>query len=75
MNFSIYLKDELVTKLEAIAKREKVSRNNLINQAVENFIKEHEASYWGEEILNWQGCPEFELPKNDDLIPPSEEIF
>ncbi|MDJ0679923.1 MAG: ribbon-helix-helix protein, CopG family [Xenococcaceae cyanobacterium MO_167.B52] len=75
MNFSIYLKDELVIQLEAIAKREKVSRNNLINQAVEHFIKEHEASHWGEEILNWEGCPEFELPKNDELIPPSEEIF
>ncbi|MDJ0743650.1 MAG: ribbon-helix-helix protein, CopG family [Xenococcaceae cyanobacterium MO_167.B27] len=75
MNFSIYLKDELVSKLEAIAKREKVSRNNLINQAVEHFIKEHEVSHWSEEILNWKGCPEFELSKNDALIPPSEEIF
>ncbi len=75
MNFSVYLKDELAHKLEAIAKREKVSRNNLINEAVERLIKEHEASDWGEEILNWQGCPEFELPDNEDLIAPSEEIF
>ena len=55
MNFSVYLKDELAAKLEAIAKREKVSRNNLINEAVESLIQEHEASYWGEEILSWQG--------------------
>ena len=75
MNFSVYIKDELVAKLEAIAKREKVSRNNLITEAVERFIKEHEASYWGKEILNWKGYAEFELANNDDLIAPSEEIF
>ena len=75
MNFSVYLKDELVAKLEAIAEREKVSRNNLIKEAVERLVKEHEASDWGEEILNWQGCAEFELASNEDLISPSEEIF
>ena len=75
MNFSVYLKDELVARLEAIAEREKVSRNNLITEALERFIKEHEASYWGEEVLNWKGCPEFELPNDQDLIAPSEEVF
>lgn len=75
MNFSVYIKDELARKLTAIAKREKVSRNNLINEAVERLVEEHEASDWGEEILNWQGCPEFELAENDDLLAPPEEIF
>lgn len=75
MNFSVYLKDELVAKLEAIAEREKVSRNNLITEAIERLIEQHETSYWGEEILNWKGCTEFELPETDDLIKPSEEIF
>ena len=75
MNFSVYLKDELAAKLEAIAKRENVSRNNLIKEAVERLVCDHEASCWNEEILNWQGCSEFELPNKEDLIAPSEEIF
>lgn len=75
MNFSVYLRDELVAKLQAIAEREQVSRNNLITEAVERLIEEHEASYWGEKILNWKGCAEFELANNDDLIAPSEDIF
>ena len=75
MNFSIYLKDELAQKLQRIAEREQASRNNLITEAIEHLIAEREASTWGEEVLNWQGCPEFELDNNDDLIPPKEGIF
>ena len=75
MNFSIYLKDELASRLSAIAKKEQVSRNNLIVEAIERLLKERESSFWGEEVMNWRGCPEFELPARDDLLPPKEEIF
>ena len=75
MNFSIYLKDELASRLNAIAEKEQVSRNNLIVEAVERLIQERESSSWGEEVMSWQGCPEFELPTRDDLLPPKEEIF
>lgn len=75
MNFSIYLKDDLAQKLQIIAEREQVSRNNLIKEAIEGLVNEREASNWGEEILNWQGCPDFEQSDNDDLIPPTESII
>lgn len=75
MNFSIYLNDDLGKKLQAIAEREQVSRNNLINEAIARLVEEREASTWGEEVLNWSGCPEFEIGSRDDLSTPKEEIF
>ena len=75
MNFSIYLNDELGKKLQEIAEREHISRNNLINEAIARLIEEREASTWGKEVLNWSGCPEFEIGSRDDLIAPKEEIF
>ena len=71
MNFIICLKNKLVAKLQAIAKREKVSRNNSIGRSIEG----RESSSWGEEVLAWKGCPEFELPLREDLRQPSEEIL
>ena len=75
MNFSIYLNDELGKKLQEIAEREHISRNNLINEAIARLIEEREASSWSEEVSNWSGCPEFEIGSRDDLIAPKEEIF
>ncbi len=75
MNFSVYLKDELAYRLQALAEKEQVSRNHLIAEAIERLVKERESSSWGEEVMSWQGCPEFELPARDDLLAPKEEIF
>ena len=75
INFSIYINDELGKKLQEIAEREHISRNNLINEAIARLIEEREASTWGKEVLNWSGCPEFEIGSRDDLIAPKEEIF
>jgi predicted transcriptional regulator len=75
MNFSIYINDELGKKLQAIAEREHISRNNLINEAIARLIEEREANTWSEEVLNWSGCPEFELGSRDGLTAPKEEIF
>lgn len=75
MNFSIYIKDELGKRLQRIAEQEDVSRNNLISEAIESYLNEREAGDWGEEVLAWQGCNEFELSNNDDLISPRESIL
>lgn len=75
MNFSVYLNDELAKKLQAIAEKEQVSRNNLITEAIERLVAEREFSTWGDEILNWKGCPEFEIGNDNDLIAPREEIL
>jgi predicted transcriptional regulator len=64
MNFSVYLDDELEKKLNAIAKAEKVSLNSLIKEAVELLIEKREGRKWSKEVLDWQGCPEFEQSDN-----------
>ena len=55
MNFSVYLKDELAYRLQALAEKEQVSRNHLIAEAIERLVKERESSSWGEEVMSWQG--------------------
>ena len=75
MNFSIYINDALGRKLDKIAKSENVSRNKLITEAIARLVAEKETVEWSEEILNWQGCPEFELPNRGDLVEPREEVF
>jgi predicted transcriptional regulator len=75
MNFSVYLDNELEKKLKEIAKTEKVSRNSLIKEAVKLLIEKREAREWSKEVLDWQGCPEFEQSDNQDLILPREEII
>jgi len=75
MNFSIYLNDELGKKLEEIAKDEKVSRNSLIVEAVDLLIEKREKETWDDEVLEWQGCPGFELANRDDLLQPEESIL
>ena len=75
MNFSIYLNDELGKKLQEIAEREQISRNNLINEAIARLIEEREANTWSEEVLNWSGCPEFEIASRDDLAAPKKKIL
>ena len=78
MNFNVYLEDEIGKELEAISKKENVSRNALIRQAVKLLIDSKKRSQWSEDILNWNGIKEeisFESYRNE-LIPPSEkELF
>ncbi|MDJ0575273.1 MAG: ribbon-helix-helix domain-containing protein [Xenococcaceae cyanobacterium MO_234.B1] len=78
MNFNVYLEDEIGKKLEAISKKENVSRNALIRQAVKLLIDSKKRSQWSEDILNWNGIKEeisFESYRNE-LIPPAEkELF
>jgi len=75
MNFSVYIKDEVALKLQEIAEREGVSRNNLITKAVEKLIDERETNTWGDEVLNWQGCSEFEIGDRSDLTAPEEFVI
>ncbi|MEL6580226.1 MAG: ribbon-helix-helix protein, CopG family [Cyanobacteria bacterium J06621_12] len=75
MNFSVYIKDEMAKKLQAIADKKGVSRNNLITKAVEKLIDEQETNAWGDKILDWQGCSEFELGDRNDLTAPEEFVI
>ena len=75
MNFSVYLNQDLGRKLDEIAKKEQVSRNSLIAEAIDLLVETRQRQQWDREILEWSGCPEFELPKDKDLLPPSEEIL
>jgi predicted transcriptional regulator len=67
MNFSVYLDDELEKKLKALAKAEKVSCNSLIEEAVKLLVEKRETREWNKEVLDWQGCPEFEQSDNQVL--------
>ncbi|MEL6989832.1 MAG: ribbon-helix-helix domain-containing protein [Cyanobacteria bacterium J06631_6] len=71
MYFSVYIKDEVARKLQEIADKEGVSRNNLITKAVEKLINERETDTWGDEVLNWQGCSEFDFGDRNDLTAPA----
>ena len=75
MNFSIYLNQKTGKELDAIAKKERVSRNSLIAEAIELLLKSRKKQEWSEEVLKWQGCPEFELGDDTDLLPPEEEVL
>lgn len=60
MNFNIYLDSTIEAALRRLAKRRKLTRNALIRQAVEELLeKETRSQEWSEEVLQWQGDPEF----------------
>ncbi|MDJ0592787.1 MAG: ribbon-helix-helix protein, CopG family [Pleurocapsa sp. MO_226.B13] len=75
MNFSVYLNEDLGKKLDAIAQKEQVSRNSLIAEAVSLLLEKRKRQQWSQEILEWQGCPEFNLPGDEDLLLPKEDIL
>lgn len=75
MNFSIYLNQKTGKELDAIAKKERVSRNSLIAEAIELLLKSRKEQQWSQEVLEWQGCPEFELKSNTKLLLSIEEVL
>ena len=54
MNFSIYLKKELADKVNALSKSLKRSRNSIINEALEQWIKKHESRSWPENFFDFE---------------------
>src|SRR5881394_2365678 len=62
VNFSVYLDDESVRRLDAIGAKTGTSRNALIRRAIRDFL-DRERPTWPAEVLNFQP---------DETFPPFE---
>jgi predicted transcriptional regulator len=73
MNFNIYLDDETGRQLNQAARQAGESRNALVRQAVDAWLKQHSQPQWPEEVLAFKGMaelPPFEAGR-DRLKPPA----
>lgn len=59
MNISTYLPDNLIRALDQLARDQHVSRSAVIREAVENYLLRFQAGAWPDDVLSWQGDPEF----------------
>lgn len=75
MNFNIYLDDETGQQLNQFAKQAGESRNALVRQAVNAWLKQHSKPQWPDEVLAFKGMadmPSFEAGR-DSLKPPASD--
>jgi metal-responsive CopG/Arc/MetJ family transcriptional regulator len=75
MNFNIYLDDATGQQLNQVAKQAGESRNALIRQAVNAWLKQHSKPQWPDEVLTFRGLvdmPPFETGR-DGLKPPASD--
>nr|CAA6830443.1 MAG: Unknown protein [uncultured Thiotrichaceae bacterium] len=77
MNFNIYLDDQLGAELTEAAKVNKKSRNALIRDAVALWLKTHKNSQWPDDVLAFEGIPDFPAfeAQRDDLGSPKDDPF
>lgn len=79
MNFNIYINEEIGHKLEELAKRENKSRNLIIREALDYYLRSKEKKSWPHEVMNFQGACElaqaFESFREELLPPPEKKIF
>ena len=59
MNFNIYLDDRLGERLIIATKESHKSRNALIREAVDLWLKTNENSSWSKQILEFEGVADF----------------
>jgi hypothetical protein len=68
MNFNIYLDEDLGSRLVEAAKESQKSRNGLIREAIDMWLKTQQANDWPEEIMQFtgiHGLPRFESHRDD----------
>ena len=59
MNFNVYLDDDLGSRLVEAAKESHKSRNGLIREAIDQWLKTKETTEWPDEILQFTGINDF----------------
>ena len=59
MNFSIYLDDKTNAEITDQANLLGKSKNTIIREAIEEWLKLHRSKKWSKNIMNFQGDPEF----------------
>ena len=77
MNFNIYLDDVTGQQLNQVAKQAGESRNALVRQAVDAWLKQHSKPQWPDEVLDFKGMSDMppleifraslKLPADDPL--------
>jgi len=75
MNFNIYLDDETGQQLKQLAKRAGESRNALVRQAVNDWLRRHGKPQWPDEVLAFKGMADMPLfeSSRDRLKPPIDD--
>ena len=75
MNINIYLEDTLANSLNDYVKKLHKSRNAIIREAVNDWIKNHERRKWPASIITFKGVANltpFESFRQE-LLPPDED--
>ena len=74
MNFSVYLNDELVERLNQTARESGKTRNALIREAVGEWLNRRRPAKWPTEVMNFQGIRGIKRFEEDrkNLKPPRQ---
>jgi len=60
MNFNVYLDDDLGSRLLEAAKESQKSRNGLIREAIDLWLKTKQTTEWPDEIMQFTGISDFQ---------------
>ena len=77
MQTSIYLPDELADRLKKYLEysKEKDSKNAVITQALDEYLVKQELNIqWSDRFKQWQGHPQLEIDRKDDMWG-EEDVF
>ncbi len=77
MNFNIYIEDELGRKIDFIADISGQKRNNIIREAITQWVMEHYPADWPTSIKNFSGIKDFPAFESyrGELSTPKEDLF
>jgi predicted transcriptional regulator len=77
MNFNLYLEDELGRKVNSIIKETGRKRNEILREAIANWVKEHFDKKWPASITNFEGCKDYIEPQDlrSELKKPNDKGF
>jgi cAMP phosphodiesterase len=77
MNFSIYIPDKLGAKLNTIAAQKHISKNYIVREALEDWLKAHPHKMWPSGFFSFEGLsevPDFKSYRSE-LKDPKEDIL
>jgi hypothetical protein len=68
MNFNIYVKKEMGEKVSRMAKSLHRSRNSIVTEALEEWLRNHTVTQWPRDFFEFtpiENVPDFKLFRND----------
>ncbi len=66
MHFTVYVNDILSAKLSSLAQEKGKTRNTLVREALDLYLKENAKNQWPQEILAFSGI-ETKIPSFESL--------